>query len=80
MGYGMTYNETDLFSQVEISYILVAALIAVDTPRQIGWHLLNAQHGGASLGEAKAVREISMKVAEISGIKWRDAVPEVASI
>lgn len=80
MGYGMTYNETDLFSQVEISYILVAALIAVDTPRQIAWHLLNAQHGGASLSEAKAIRTISMKVAEVSGIKWRDAVPEVLSV
>lgn len=76
----MTYNETDVLSQVEVSYILVAALIAMDTPRQIAWHLANAQHGGASLDEAKAVRQISMKVAEASGIKWRDAVPEVVSI
>lgn len=76
----MTYNETDVLSQVEVSYILVAALIAMDTPRQIAWHLANAQHGGASLDEAKAVRQISMKVAEVSGIKWRDAVPEVVSI
>ncbi|KAF7790981.1 hypothetical protein EIP86_001940 [Pleurotus ostreatoroseus] len=80
IGYGMTYNETDVLSQVEVSYILVAALIAMDTPRQIAWHLANAQHGGASLDEAKAVRQISMKVAEVSGIKWRDAVPEVVSI
>lgn len=76
----MTYNETDVLSQVEVSYILVAALIAMDTPRQIAWHLVNAQHGGASLEEAKAVRDISMRVAARSGIQWRDAVPEVVPI
>ncbi|KAJ3529453.1 hypothetical protein NM688_g7853 [Phlebia brevispora] len=80
IGYGMTYNETDVLSQVEVSYILVAALIAVDTPRQIAWHLANAQHGGASLDEAKAVRQISIEVAQKSGIKWRDAVPEATPI
>ena len=73
----MTYNETDVLSQVEVSYILVAALIAMDTPRQIGWHLANAQHGGASVEEAKAIRQIAMEVAEKSGIKWRDSVPEI---
>lgn len=77
IGYGMTYGETDVLSQVEISYILVTALISMDTPRQIAWHLANAQHGGATLEEAKAVRQISMEIAEKSGIKWRDAVPDV---
>ena len=78
VGYGITYGATDVLSQVEVSYVLVAALISMDTPRQIGWHLANAQHGGASVEEAKAVRQIAMEVAEKSGIKWRDAVPEIA--
>lgn len=77
VGYGITYGATDVLSQVEISYVLVAALISMDTPRQIGWHLANAQHGGASLEEAKAIRQISIEVAEKSGIKWKDAVPEI---
>ena len=59
------------------SYILVAALIAVDTPRQIEWHLANAQHGGATADQARAIRKISMEVAEKSGVIWRDGVPEV---
>lgn len=73
----MTYGETDVFSQVEISYILVTALISVDTPLQIGWHLKNAQHGGASLAEAKAVRHIAMEVAQKSGVTWRNGVQDV---
>ena len=77
IGYGMTYGQTDVLSQVEVSYILVAALIAVDTPRQIVWHLANAQHGGATVEETKAVRQISMEVAQKSGVRWRNAVPEV---
>ena len=73
----MTYGQTDVLSQVEVSYILVAALISVDTPRQIVWHLANAQHGGATVEETKAIRKISMVVAEKCGVKWRDGVPEV---
>ncbi|KAI0093789.1 hypothetical protein BDY19DRAFT_918960 [Irpex rosettiformis] len=77
VGYGITYGATDVLTQVEISYILVAALIAMDTPRQIGWHLANAQHGGASLEEAQAIRQISIEVAEKAGVQWRSSIPEV---
>ena len=77
VGYGITYGATDVLTQVEVSYILVAALICMDTPRQIGWHLANAQHGGATLDEARAIRQISTEVAENSGIQWRHAIPDV---
>ncbi|PCH38586.1 hypothetical protein WOLCODRAFT_88179 [Wolfiporia cocos MD-104 SS10] len=77
VGYGITYGGTDILTQVETSYVVVAALIAVDAPRQIVWHLANAQNGGATLEEARAVREIAMKVAEVSGVKWENGVPEV---
>ena len=77
VGYGITYGATDVLTQVEISYILVAALIAMDTPRQIGWHLANAQHGGASLQEVRAIRQISIEVSEKSGIQWKGPIPEV---
>lgn len=73
----MTYGETDLFTQVETSWILVAALIAMDTALQAGWHLANARHGGAALDEARAIRRLCMDVAEKSGINWRDPIPEV---
>lgn len=66
-----------MLSQVETSYVIVAALIAVDAPRQIVWHLANAQNGGATLEEAKAVREIAMKVSQKAGVKWKSGVPEV---
>lgn len=50
----------------------------MDTPRQIGWHLANAQHGGATREEAAAIRQIAIEAAEKSGIQWRDGVPELA--
>jgi len=77
VGYGITYGGTDVLTQVETSYAIVAALIAIDAPRQITWHLANAQNGGATLEEAKAVREIAMRIAEKAGVKWKDGVPEV---
>ncbi|CCM04516.1 uncharacterized protein FIBRA_06697 [Fibroporia radiculosa] len=76
VGYGIVYGGTNVLTQVEVSYTIVAALIAVDAPRQVTWHLANAQNGGATLDEARAVREIAMRVAERSGVTWKDAVPE----
>ncbi|KAL7282982.1 hypothetical protein ACG7TL_002402 [Trametes sanguinea] len=77
VGYGMTYGGTDVLTQVESTYAIVAALVAVDAPRQVGWHLANARHGGASGDEARAVREIALRVARAAGVRWRNAVPEV---
>ncbi|OCH90642.1 hypothetical protein OBBRIDRAFT_793081 [Obba rivulosa] len=77
IGYGVTYGGTSVLSQVESSFTIVAALIAVDAPRQITWHLANAQNGGATLDEAKAVRKIAMDVAERAGLVWKAGVPEV---
>ncbi|KAH9857554.1 hypothetical protein C2E23DRAFT_865373 [Lenzites betulinus] len=77
IGYGVTYGGTDALTQVESTYAIVAALIAVDAPRQVGWHLANARHGGASLDEARAVRRIAMEVAQLVGVTWRGGVPDV---
>ncbi|KAI0657241.1 hypothetical protein C8Q70DRAFT_298233 [Cubamyces menziesii] len=78
VGYGMTYGGTDVLTQVESSFAIVAALIAVDAPRQVGWHLANARHGGASLEEARAVRRIALEVAQLVGVRWKNEVPDVA--
>ncbi|PCH38630.1 hypothetical protein WOLCODRAFT_136372 [Wolfiporia cocos MD-104 SS10] len=77
VGYGITYGGANVLSQVETSYAIVAALISIDAPRQSTWHLANARNGGATLEEAKAVREIAMKVAGVAGVTWQDGVPEV---
>ncbi|KAM5542733.1 hypothetical protein V8D89_003694 [Ganoderma adspersum] len=76
-GYGMSYGGTDTLSTIEHIYIMVATLIAVDAPRQIGWHLSNARRNGATLKEARAVRRIALEVAEKAGMKWRGEVPDV---
>ncbi|KAH9950200.1 hypothetical protein B0H21DRAFT_785422 [Amylocystis lapponica] len=77
IGYGVTTGGTNLLTQVEVSYGIVAALIAVDASRQIVWHLANTQHSGATLEQAKAVRKIAMTVAEKSGVVWEAGIPEV---
>jgi len=63
---------------METSYALVAALIAGDTPLQIGWHMSNARRVGASLEEAQAVRQTSIDVAKFCGVRWIHSIPEVA--
>lgn len=64
-------------SQAETSFVMVSALIAADTPRQIGWHLNGAIRNGATVAEVQAVRKISIEVARIAGIKWKNEIPDV---
>ena len=77
IGYGMTYGGTDTLSTLEQILSMVATLIAVDAPRQIGWHLGNALRNGASLEEVRAVRRMALDVAGKAGVKWRGDVPDV---
>ncbi|KAF9009492.1 hypothetical protein BDQ17DRAFT_1235282 [Cyathus striatus] len=77
IGYGLIYGHTEILSPIETSYTLVAALIAADTPLQIGWHLNGAQRLGATFEEVKAVREIAVEVVKSIGKQWENEVPEV---
>ncbi|KAL5528848.1 hypothetical protein ACEPAG_4822 [Sanghuangporus baumii] len=77
IAYGHVYNGLKVLGQRDTSYAIVAALIAMDTPRQIGWHLANCRRGGASYDEVCAVRDIAIQVASVCGVKWHDGVPEV---
>lgn len=77
IGYGFVYNHLHVVNQLHTSYAIVAALIAMDTPRQIGWHLSNCRRGGATFEEVVGVREICIKIAGACGISWRNGVPEV---
>ncbi|KAF9072900.1 AhpD-like protein [Rhodocollybia butyracea] len=77
IGYGLTYSFSSILSPLETSYVLVASLIANDTPRQINWHLDGARRNGATLEQVRAVRQMAIEAAAACGIKWRDGVPEV---
>jgi hypothetical protein len=60
-----------------MSYIQVAALIAVDTPRHIGLHIDNARRDGASLEQARAVRQIAIEASQVAGVRWRNEIPKI---
>ncbi|KAF8881945.1 AhpD-like protein [Gymnopilus junonius] len=77
IGYGVVYGHVETLSALETSYMLVAALIAGDTPQQIAWHLDGARRSGASLEEIQAVRQLSMEAAKFSGVQWQHSVPEI---
>lgn len=56
---------------------MIAALIASDTPRQIDWHLRGAVRNGATAAEVKAIRQISIEVAQASGVRWKNEIPDI---
>ncbi|KAI0320290.1 hypothetical protein OF83DRAFT_610193 [Amylostereum chailletii] len=77
VAYGAVYGFTEVTDQLETSYALVGTLIAGDTPLQINWHLNNARRGGATLEQARAVRQIAIDTSKSTGVIWKNQVPEV---
>lgn len=73
----MVYSVTETVTAIETSYTLITSLIAVDVPRQIGWHLAGARRIGATLEEVRAVRKMAMEVATRAGVQWREEVPDI---
>jgi hypothetical protein len=55
--------------EVPSSFVMITALIASDTPRQIDWHLRGAIRNAANIAEVKAVREMAIEVSDAAGIK-----------
>ncbi|KAI0293418.1 hypothetical protein BC826DRAFT_1015408 [Russula brevipes] len=64
IAYGSVYGYTGILTRLETAYVLVGTLIAVDTPRQTGWHLANARRG-------------AIESSRSAGVRWRNEVPEV---
>ncbi len=77
IAYGSVYGHLDILDVLETSFVQIGTLIAIDTPRQIKWHLENARRGGASLEQVGGVTQIAVEVSESVGVKWRDGVPQV---
>lgn len=73
----MVYSCTEVVSAIETSYTLITSLIAVDVPRQIGWHLAGARRIGATIEEVRAVRKMAIEVASRAGVQWREEVPDL---
>lgn len=64
-------------SPMETSFAMISALIAIDTPRQIGWHLEGAIRNGATREEVKAVRTIAIQIATAAGVVWKNNIPDL---
>jgi alkylhydroperoxidase/carboxymuconolactone decarboxylase family protein YurZ len=79
LAYGYTYAFPEVLSPMETSFVMVAALIASDTPRQIDWHLKGAMRNGASRAQVQAVRQISIVVASAAGVSWKGDIPDIES-
>jgi alkylhydroperoxidase/carboxymuconolactone decarboxylase family protein YurZ len=64
-------------SAMETSFAMIAALVAMDAPRQIGWHLEGAMRNGATKEEVRAVRAIAMRISKATGIVWKEDIPDI---
>ncbi|PPQ68232.1 hypothetical protein CVT24_005040 [Panaeolus cyanescens] len=82
IAYGLIYTDPYLSSSpilqpLESTYAAVASVIAMDTPKQIAWHLDNARRQSLSIDEVRAVRQIAIEAAKHAGVKRLNEVPEV---
>ncbi|KAJ8522617.1 hypothetical protein ONZ45_g835 [Pleurotus djamor] len=79
IAYGFVHSYDSVISMLETSYVLITASIFIDFPEEVRWQYVNAQRRGATIEEVKAVQQISIKVAELSGFTFRQRVPEVVA-
>ncbi|KAG6381805.1 hypothetical protein JVT61DRAFT_414 [Boletus reticuloceps] len=77
LAYGYGYAFMGATSPMETSFAMISALIAIDTPRQIGWHLDGAMRNGATREEVRAVRSIAMQIAKAAGVVWKHDIPDL---
>ena len=62
---------------METSFAMISALIAIDAPRQIEWHLEGALRNGATREEVKAVREMAIQISKVAGVVWKQDIPNL---
>jgi hypothetical protein len=48
---------------------MLAAVIAMDAPTQVKWHVRNARRCGATGDQVRAVAEVARRVAERCGVR-----------
>ncbi|KAJ8516346.1 hypothetical protein ONZ45_g6332 [Pleurotus djamor] len=79
VAYGLILGHGSVVSTLETTYILIAASILDEFPRQVSWFSLAAMRHGATIEETKAVREMALKVASLTNTTFRGTVPEVVA-
>ncbi|KAF4982018.1 hypothetical protein FZEAL_2268 [Fusarium zealandicum] len=66
--YGYVLSNTDVLTQAETSFVLIAGLVPQDVNPQLKGHLRGALNGGASVDEVRAVRDVVIRICEASGM------------
>ncbi|KAG2144298.1 AhpD-like protein [Suillus clintonianus] len=77
VGYGYVYSFVEVISDKETSFATISTMIANGTPSQVEWHLTRAVHHGATVEEARAVREIALRIAIKAGVPLKIEVPNI---
>jgi len=75
IGYGYTYSFCDVLSPKETSFALIAPLVAMNTPRQLKWHMQAAVRNGATKEEVIAARQIALDICADAGVAWEGELP-----
>ncbi|KAK2602691.1 hypothetical protein N8I77_009201 [Diaporthe amygdali] len=69
LAYGYVLSTTEVLSEAETSFVMIAGLIPQDVNPQLKGHLRGALNGGASIEQVRAVRHVSIEVCRASGMR-----------
>ena len=70
--YGYVLSNTSVLSAAETSFVMIAGLIPQDVNPQLKGHLRGALNGGATVDEAKAVRNVVVEICSAAGMHMLD--------
>lgn len=69
--YGLLQSDVSIIDRVLTSQIAVAALVCMDSPEQVAWHVKGLLRNGGTREQAAMTVDTARRVCEVTGIHLR---------
>jgi hypothetical protein len=74
----MYMSEFTVLGPVETSQIVLGALLPLDVPTQVSWHMRGLIRNGGSEDQLKYARDIALRICEGIGVDLKSGVPPIS--
>ncbi|KAJ5646850.1 hypothetical protein N7490_003222 [Penicillium lividum] len=78
--YGPYLSETSILNPIETSQITIAALLPLDVPTQVKWHMRGLIRNQGNIEMVKYALDIAKMICDGEGVRLRDRVPDISVI
>lgn len=73
-------SENTILSPIETSQITLAALLPLDVPTQVKWHMRGLIRNGGSVEQVQYALDIAAKVVDVAEVGLKHGVPDLSVV